>query len=58
VDNQTGTILDAKNKNAKVQIASLTKIATALVTLDWADLKKRIWQRLWRFPRTQQQMER
>jgi D-alanyl-D-alanine carboxypeptidase (penicillin-binding protein 5/6) len=40
VDNQTGTILESKNKNAKVQIASLTKIATALVVLDWADLKK------------------
>jgi D-alanyl-D-alanine carboxypeptidase (penicillin-binding protein 5/6) len=40
VDNQTGTILDSKNKNAKVQIASLTKIATALVALDWADLNK------------------
>lgn len=40
VDNQTGTILDSKNKSAKVQIASLTKIATALVALDWADLKK------------------
>jgi D-alanyl-D-alanine carboxypeptidase (penicillin-binding protein 5/6) len=40
IDNQTGTILDSKNKAAKVQIASLTKIATALVALDWADLTK------------------
>jgi len=40
VDNQTGTILDSKNKTAKVQVASLTKIATALVALDWADLNK------------------
>jgi D-alanyl-D-alanine carboxypeptidase (penicillin-binding protein 5/6) len=40
IDNQTGTILDSKNKAAKVQVASLTKIATALVALDWADLTK------------------
>jgi D-alanyl-D-alanine carboxypeptidase len=38
VDNQTGHILAAKNPNDKRQIASLTKIATAVVVLDWAKL--------------------
>jgi len=38
VDNQTGVILGSKNPNDKVQIASLTKIATAAVTLDAAQL--------------------
>lgn len=40
VDNQTGHILGGKNANAKRQIASVTKIATALVVLDMAELKK------------------
>jgi D-alanyl-D-alanine carboxypeptidase (penicillin-binding protein 5/6) len=38
VDNQTGHILAAKDSDEKRQIASLTKIATALVVLDWAKL--------------------
>jgi D-alanyl-D-alanine carboxypeptidase len=33
VDNQTGLILEAKNGNEKLQVASLTKIATAIVSL-------------------------
>jgi serine-type D-Ala-D-Ala carboxypeptidase (penicillin-binding protein 5/6) len=40
VDNQTGLILEAKNANEKLQVASLTKIATAVVALDWAQLTK------------------
>ena len=39
VDNQTGFILGSKNRDEKLPIASLTKIATALVVLDWARLK-------------------
>lgn len=38
-DNQTGHILDSRQPRAKVQVASLTKIATAMVVLDWAHLK-------------------
>ena len=38
-DNQTGQILGSKNPNEKLQIASLTKVATAMVALDWAQLK-------------------
>ncbi len=38
VDNQTGHILAAKDADEKRQIASLTKIATAVVVLDWAKL--------------------
>ncbi len=40
VDNQTGHILASKNSGQKRQIASLTKLATALVVLDMAELKK------------------
>ncbi len=40
VDNQTGQILTAKHANEKRQIASLTKLATALVVLDMVELKK------------------
>jgi D-alanyl-D-alanine carboxypeptidase (penicillin-binding protein 5/6) len=40
VDNQTGHILASKNADAKVQVASLTKVATAMVVLDWAQLNK------------------
>lgn len=40
VDNQTGHILASKNSREKRQIASLTKLATALVVLDMAELKK------------------
>lgn len=40
VDNQTGRILEGVNANQKVQIASLTKLALAMVVIDWSDLKK------------------
>lgn len=40
VDNQTGHILAGKDRDAKVQVASLTKVATAMVVLDWAQLNK------------------
>lgn len=40
VDNQTGYILAGKNVDEKRQIASLTKVATGLVVLDWAELSK------------------
>jgi len=40
VDNQTGLILTSKNANEKLQVASLTKVATATVVLDWAQLNK------------------
>ena len=36
-DNATGHILEQAHLDQKVQIASLTKIATAMVVLDWAD---------------------
>jgi D-alanyl-D-alanine carboxypeptidase (penicillin-binding protein 5/6) len=35
-DNHTGFILDQANAQKKLQIGSLTKIATAMVVLDWA----------------------
>jgi len=37
VDDNTGHVLAASGQNEKRQIASLTKIATAMVVLDWAD---------------------
>ena len=40
VDNQTGLILASQNPNEKLQVASLTKIATAVVVFDWAQLNK------------------
>lgn len=39
-DAQTGFILDSKNRDEKLPVASLTKIATAVVVLDWAKLQK------------------
>jgi D-alanyl-D-alanine carboxypeptidase (penicillin-binding protein 5/6) len=36
VDDETGHILDSSNANKKRQVASLTKIAAAMVALDWA----------------------
>jgi len=36
VDDNTGHVLAASGQNEKRQIASLTKIATAMVVLDWA----------------------
>jgi len=40
VDNQTGFILGSKGGDEKKQVASLTKVATAMVVLDWAQLNK------------------
>jgi D-alanyl-D-alanine carboxypeptidase (penicillin-binding protein 5/6) len=37
-DNQTGQILESAKPKEKVQVASLTKIATCMVVLDWANL--------------------
>lgn len=37
IDATTGHVLDASNPQKKLQVASLTKIATAMVVLDWAD---------------------
>lgn len=39
-DNETGHILDASGANEKRQIASLTKVATAIVAFDWAAASK------------------
>lgn len=38
-DNQTGRILENNGANRKVPIASLTKLALAMVALDWSELK-------------------
>lgn len=38
-DNQTGHILEGRDRNAKLQVASLVKIATAMVVLDWVHLR-------------------
>lgn len=40
VDNQTGHILAGEDRDAKLPVASLTKVATAMVVLDWAQLNK------------------
>jgi serine-type D-Ala-D-Ala carboxypeptidase (penicillin-binding protein 5/6) len=40
VDNQSGHILEGRGANEKRQIASITKVATALVVLDMAQLRK------------------
>ena len=40
MDAASGYILQASNADAKLQIGSLTKIATAMVVLDWIDLTK------------------
>ena len=40
VDATSGHILDAANSNRKLQVGSLTKIATAMVVLDWMDVSK------------------
>lgn len=37
VDSQTGYVLDEQDLRAKRQIGSLTKVATAMVVLDWAE---------------------
>jgi len=38
-DNQTGQILEGLHANDKVPIASLTKLALAMVALDWSELR-------------------
>jgi D-alanyl-D-alanine carboxypeptidase (penicillin-binding protein 5/6) len=38
-DNTSGYVLDQANATRKLQVASLTKIATAMVVLDWAAAK-------------------
>lgn len=38
VDNQTGRILGEEHANQRVPVASLTKLALAMVTLDWSEL--------------------
>jgi len=40
IDNQTGQILESEKPKDKLQVASLTKIATCMVVLDWATLYK------------------
>ena len=40
VDNQTGRILEGVNRDQKLPIASLTKLALAMVALDWSELKE------------------
>ena len=39
VDNTTGTVLESSAGQKKLQIGSLTKIATAMVVLDWSEAK-------------------
>ena len=39
VDSQTGYILEEQEPRKKLQVGSLTKIATASVVLDWAEQK-------------------
>lgn len=41
VDNETGCILEEHGRNSQVPVASLTKIALAMVLLDWASLSKK-----------------
>lgn len=40
MDHQSGHVLDSFNSDKKLQIASLTKIATATVALDWSSTSK------------------
>lgn len=39
VDNQTGHVLASQQRDEKLPVASLTKVATAVVVLDWARLR-------------------
>jgi len=39
-DDETGHILASSDPNEKLQVASLTKIATAMVVIDWAEATK------------------
>ncbi|HLB33996.1 MAG: hypothetical protein A3F67_09555 [Verrucomicrobia bacterium RIFCSPHIGHO2_12_FULL_41_10] len=38
IDNETGCILEGKNRDDKLPIGGLTNVALAMVTLDWAKL--------------------
>ena len=40
LDATSGHVLDAANSTRKVQVGSLTKIATAMVVMDWMDVAK------------------
>ena len=40
-DDHSGLILDSRNAQKKLQVGSLTKIATAMVVLDWSEAKGR-----------------
>jgi D-alanyl-D-alanine carboxypeptidase len=40
VDSQTGYVLEERESKQKRQVGSLTKVATAMVTLDWAESRK------------------
>jgi D-alanyl-D-alanine carboxypeptidase (penicillin-binding protein 5/6) len=39
VDNQTGRVLEGISQNRKLPIASLTKLALAMVAIDWSQIK-------------------
>jgi D-alanyl-D-alanine carboxypeptidase len=41
VDNSSGHVLLSRNANKKLEIGSLTSIATAMVVLDWLEINKR-----------------
>ena len=41
IDAASGHVLDSANADRKLQIGSITKIATAMVVLDWADVAHR-----------------
>ncbi len=41
VDNETGCVLEEHGRNSRVPVASLTKVALAMVVLDWATLCKK-----------------
>lgn len=41
VDSTTGVVLDSSNASRSMQVGSLTKIATAMVAMDWAAAKGR-----------------
>ena len=40
-DAQTGYILEEQESRKKLQVGSLTKVATAMVVLDWAEKRGR-----------------
>ncbi len=40
-DHTTGLVLESANAQKKLQVGSLTKIATAMVVLDWSEAQKR-----------------